>query len=506
MIYLKKMIHIFPKIIKAEIPKYMKKNIFLIGWGAVDLPDQIEVAKELDKKHNISYWVTNIKGIGVEESDFPNTIFHDLFDALNLLPAQSIDSTKFTPPSEKFIKEMVETESILISMMNKKFEWMGTEQRKNYYYQLLQYWWGVLQTKKPDIIIFPAPPHTLYDYVIYALSKKTNIKTIIFEFTRIGDRMLIANHFEDGYPGFKKKIEEYKNKEVQIEDLPKDIKEHYFIQTEELDDPIPPDTKEILGIERIKRVVGYKGESIKKSIKDFSIFYKSARYIVKKFKSNLQKEYGNVVNKNIDIEAQFIYFTLHYQPESTTCPKGGVYNSQILTIRTLAAALPKGWKLYIKEHPAQWLPRGFNFFSYRYKGFYREISKINGVEVLPIFMDSRFIASKAKAVVTTTGTPGWEAVLQGTPAIIFGYTWYRNCPGIFQVRSTKDCKKALEIIQNTKKISQQDILCYLAAFGAISFRAYLEWYTRDLSSLTPEENKRNIVQVILKYIDSTETV
>ena len=67
-------------------------------------------------------------------------------------------------------------------------------------------------------------------------------------------------------------------------------------------------------------------------------------------------------------------------------------------------------------------------------------------------------------------------------------------------------EKALEIIQNTKKISQQDILCYLAAFGAISFRAYLEWYTRDLSSLTPEENKRNIVQVILKYIDSTETV
>lgn len=71
---------------------------------------------------------------------------------------------------------------------------------------------------------------------------------------------------------------------------------------------------------------------------------------------------------------KFIYVPLHMQPELTTCPLGGQFADQLLMVRMLSAHLPKGYRLYVKEHPDQ-LRHTLTHPSARSAEFYDENSK-----------------------------------------------------------------------------------------------------------------------------------
>ena len=66
-------------------------------------------------------------------------------------------------------------------MMNKWYPEWGVSKRKQFYYELIQYWSGVLDTQKPDAIVFLEIPHEMYSFVLYALAKLRSIKTPMFE-------------------------------------------------------------------------------------------------------------------------------------------------------------------------------------------------------------------------------------------------------------------------------------------------------------------------------------
>ena len=83
-------------------------------------------------------------------------------------------------------------------MMNKRFDWMGVDERKHLYYQMLGYWGPILKKYKPDLIVFTAVPHAVYDYLVYELAQLWNIRTIMFDSTLLGDRYLYMNDFRVG--------------------------------------------------------------------------------------------------------------------------------------------------------------------------------------------------------------------------------------------------------------------------------------------------------------------
>jgi hypothetical protein len=106
---------------------------------------------------------------------------------------------------------------------------------------------------------------------------------------------------------------------------------------------------------------------------------------------NLRGEYARVV-READWSVPFVYYPLHYQPESTTSPLGGVYHQQILLIETLAAAIPDGWEVYVKEHPLQWMYRmRERYSSVRYPGYYERIARIKNVRLVP-FETNTFVS------------------------------------------------------------------------------------------------------------------
>lgn len=438
--------------------------------------------------------------VGPEESrdKFPDIIFHNYNDAYNGKPAKNVDINEFPPPID-LIKKLHRVESTVLTMMNKRFDAMLTTQRKHLYYNMVQYWYGVIKRYKPEIVIFPTVPHAVFNFIIFELAKVLNIKTFMFEDAAINDRLLYYSDFWDNSSLLRKKIEKNKGKNFSIKDLSQDLQKYYKMQTDSSQNSTPADIYE----QKSRFTTGKNFLNLFKiatnSIKDFSVLEKTALYFIRLFKENVKKEY-----KKLQIEAdfnkKFIYLPLHYQPERTSCPQGGIFVDQVLIAEVLSAALPDDWVIYVKEHPIQWLTRGLKYNNARYQGYYKKISSLKNVYIIPIETDTYKLLNKSQAIATITGTVGREAIMRLKPVIVFGYPWYKDCPGVFKVNDYDSCKRVLERIKKGININQQDIINYLKSFDEATIHGHLEKYGQELS-LTEQENIKNFTKVMLREIN-----
>lgn len=126
--------------------------------------------------------------------------------------------------------------------------------------------------------------------------------------------------------------------------------------------------------------------------------------------------------KSVDLDAEFVYIPLHNQPELSTSALGGVWRDQLLMIEAVAAQLPDGWKIYVKENPRQGAFARGPFFFHR-------LGRIRGVTLVPSTTSTHALSTRARLTATITGTAGWEAMRKGRPALVFGAAWYRSLPG-----------------------------------------------------------------------------
>ena len=152
---------------------------------------------------------------------------------------------------------------------------------------------------------------------------------------------------------------------------------------------------------------------------------------------------GNEVN----FDSDFVYVPLHLQPEMTTSSLGGEFVDQALLVESLSKTLPVGWKIYLKENPKQsYYDRDYTFFQ--------RISELPNVSWVPADTDTMVLSAKSKVVATVSGVAGWEAIKLGTPAIIFGVTWYASMPGVFKYHDHIDIKKIAAFKINKKDLEK----------------------------------------------------
>ncbi|MFA4833301.1 MAG: hypothetical protein WC619_00460 [Patescibacteria group bacterium] len=471
-------------------------RIFLI-WADKGLETK-NLMLELKKHgHEIVYWV-GIKG--GEKDKLPETIFHEHWQAVAGLPAENIDMAEFSPPGEDLIEKLYGVESIILTMMNKRYDKMCVDERRHLYYNMLQYWRGIIEKYKPEVIIFAAIPHTIFNYLVYELAIFFGIKTIIIETTWVRERSLIYNDFWQGNNNLQQELKNNKGKNFLLTDLSDDLKEYYQLQTSRYHDATPQYMKEIKMKYSINKLIFFKARIIIRSLKDLTILKKVPLYFIKLFGQNIRKEYRSVQKKS-NLAKKFIYVPLNYQPERTTSPQGGIFVDQILMVEILSAALPPDWVIYAKEHPYQLLARGLNFSSSRYPGYYRKIAKLKNVELIPVETNTYTLIDKSQAVATVTGTAGWEAILRSKPAITFGYPWYQDYPGVLKVNNVESCKKALQKVKDGFKIEQQQVINYLKSFDRASIYGYVDVGVVENPQITKQESIKNITQAILEEME-----
>jgi hypothetical protein len=150
-------------------------------------------------------------------------------------------------------------------------------------------------------------------------------------------------------------------------------------------------------------------------------------------RSDLKSEYEKVAEVQDPKKESYVYFPLHFEPERTTLPDGGLYHDQFIALTQLRAWLPQDIAIYVREHPSQFF---WSMPGYRGRSplFYKSLRTLSNVVLIDQKIDSYILQKNAMLTATVTGSAALESVLLGKPAIIFGDAWYANFGGIFKWR------------------------------------------------------------------------
>ena len=138
----------------------------------------------------------------------------------------------------------------------------------------------------------------------------------------------------------------------------------------------------------------------------------------------------------------FAFYPLHFEPEVSLQVFGRPFQNQIEVIRNLAASLPCGMVVLVKEHP-----RALGFRPY---GYYVKLLEIPNVRLVDPLLPTVAVIRRSSLVAVVSGSTGLEAAVMGKPVITFGIPTYRRLPAsmVREVRSmhalADDVRAALE--------------------------------------------------------------
>jgi capsule polysaccharide export protein KpsC/LpsZ len=91
---------------------------------------------------------------------------------------------------------------------------------------------------------------------------------------------------------------------------------------------------------------------------------------------------------------------------------------------------------------------------YRDKDYYELLCSIPKLVLVPLDADYQELMRSSAFCATITGSVGWESMLAGKPAMVFGYSWYSACPACFRVTSIDECRRAISAM---KQMSKEDV-------------------------------------------------
>lgn len=454
----------------------------------------------LAQKHEIVYWVSFKESqAGVKSS----AVFHDAERARLAQPAESLDPSSFPLPSAELIHQMRSAESTVLTMMNRKFAALNVDERKHLYYTMLGYWAGVLDTYTPEAIVFNAIPHATYNFILYALAKQRGIKTLMFVDTWEPDRIMPITDYIEGNATFNALVHDNSHKKYTEENLSPALREYYRLQITPKADATPNyiklQKKEIAADRKISALVFGVMQAIRHGLFLKTVQRRVRGLFVADVKELSKREYASVQTLP-DFSAPFVYLALHFQPERTTSPQGDMFVDQVLMIETIAASLPDGWFLYVKEHPMQWWMRGSRdparYMNVRYSGYYLRVANIPRVKLIPPETDTFTLMQKARAVATVTGTVGFEALMRLKPVLLFGHSWYKFFPSLFRITDVSSCRAALDRISKGFAVDRQDVLHFLKSVDTVVQYAYTDEFGERNSALTSRENIKNVARII----------
>ena len=191
-------------------------------------------------------------------------------------------------------------------------------------------------------------------------------------------------------------------------------------------------------------------------------------------------------------EYKKLLFPLHFEPEATLSYFAPAFSDQRGIIREIARNLPLNWALLVKEHPSQaglLLTRGYN-----------ELRRQNSnLAYLHGGIDSFSLLSESiDAVVTISGSVGWEALVLGVPTIVLGNVFYDKHPRVIKL---EDYGNLPECLSATTDAAPNDELTidYLTRVLAYAHKGIFQGKHRESS-----DNIADLVAAIEHELIRTE--
>lgn len=413
--------------------------------------------------------------------------------------ALALKGEKPITPDPEMLALLANCERIVLPMMERlNYFNLRTIKLIELYRQYVANWLGIFHALKPEVIIFQGTPHEGFDFVVYSLAQFFNIITLIPERTIFKDRFFILKNIH-AFPEFPSDFNS--DQEIDTELLDKyHISQTNMIKSEQIN--IIRLIKSILSaILHIPRLTRRNFDSVFALCEKAPMYWQQKLYMILEARkaSRLKRWYSKKSCKP-DLKPPYVYFPLNVQPERSTIPMGKDYWDHCYVLNILLDTLPEGWKIYIKEHPRQFSRAILKFSLARDRDFYEKLSKDKRVVFMDLEIDSKTLIKSSKCIATISGTAGWEAITQGTPCLIFGSPWYKECPEVVKAKNANSCRHFF------KKLEQGELSVNLN-----NVKNYAVWVKDKVSyigslnpllitSLTQSENAYHIADSIIKSL------
>jgi capsule polysaccharide modification protein KpsS len=167
----------------------------------------------------------------------------------------------------------------------------------------------------------------------------------------------------------------------------------------------------------------------------FSIaFFQVKKVIRSKFVKNLYEE----VNPNDKI----VFYPLHVEHDAQILVRAPQYFNQVRLIKKISKSLPRGYTLYVKEHPN-------NVGGMPIKKL-KQIKSLSNVKLVTPYFHSHDLIKKSDLIVTINSTVGWEGLIYGKPVVVFGTPFYEISNMIYKVNEVKETKEKINLALNKK--------------------------------------------------------
>lgn len=221
----------------------------------------------------------------------------------------------------------------------------------------------------------------------------------------------------------------------------------------------------------------------------------------------LRRSYDSLA-RPVSLDRPFIYFSLHYQPERTSQPEALMFDDQLVAIDLIARALPLGWRVLVKEHPRQLgrYPAVLRRRHARQPLDYQQIASLPNVEIVPIEVPSSALIAASRLTATLTGTAGWEGLLSGKPALLFGPAWYSRCRSVAIIGTVQDVADAIDrAARSSPDTVRRDVLALLAALRPRLFRSSTSHKFALGSRSSYDELVETMVEVLAAELNGSST-
>ena len=151
------------------------------------------------------------------------------------------------------------------------------------------------------------------------------------------------------------------------------------------------------------------------------------------FVNNLVKFYSP-----LPTDSYVLYFWQR-QPEATIDLWAGLFSNQVALLKNISRCSPHNLKIFVKFHP-----NGIGELS---SSQIMTLSRIPNLYIINYNAESNNLIIKSKAVITVTGTVGFEAAMLNKLVIMFGDMYFDKLSKIVKISSYAELKNLLFTIE-----------------------------------------------------------
>ena len=322
--------------------------------------------------------------------------------------------------------------------------------REVYFHNLTIWTLKKIEESKPDILVTVESPHDHPKYIVYEICNYLGIPTYKFQNWMQSPLMYLQNMDNEKIIKLNKERDHELDKQTEA-----DIQKFIYEVKERTNEYEPIYMKSFRENEEfLSRFLNFfkkdhmtnnlytiyldirhnTGRLLLRKYNPINPFF--LNYISRIWKNFFRRKHINkaalLAETEFDLDEDFVYFPLHFEPERTTTPDGNDFHDQFIALTKLRQIVPLNIKIVVKEHPTQLRKHFKKGILGRSPLFYKLIKNINGLKIINSAYNSQQLIKKSILVSSITGTVALESAILGVKALTFGSRYYDGCPNIFK--------------------------------------------------------------------------